>query len=282
MNQYYVYAWTRLDTNEVFYIGKGHGLRYKDMRMRNRYFLNIVNKLGMDNIRIDFLEENLSEAEAFERETYWISYYRNHSSCLTNMTDGGEGSSGWFQYLSPEQQMHHKEISKSFSGKKHTEETKQKMRESMRGKKHHLSEDGRARLSKAASSRPGVWKGKHLSEETKRKISQTRKIRYGPPKRIYDPENRKLPKSVYVYDADGKLLYSFESIAACARFFHDETTPLSSAYIKKLLKGDGKIKSAKMRKHPYFGYIFTHTKLTSPSTIETVSLNELNESNGVE
>ena len=30
MNEYYVYEWFIVDTNEVFYVGKGKGNRYKD------------------------------------------------------------------------------------------------------------------------------------------------------------------------------------------------------------------------------------------------------------
>ena len=43
---YYVYVWFRTDKNEVFYVGKGKGNRSHDMGMRNRHFLNVVNKVG--------------------------------------------------------------------------------------------------------------------------------------------------------------------------------------------------------------------------------------------
>ena len=140
---YYVYKWIRLDKNEVFYIGKGHGNRYKDLRMRNKYFLNVVNKVGMDNINIEIIEDNLDEITAFEKEKYYIKYYKDIGCNLTNLTSGGDGSSDWWNYLSEEEKEHHREISKSFLGKTHSEETKQKMSKSMTGKNiiSHQKED---------------------------------------------------------------------------------------------------------------------------------------------
>lgn len=281
-NRYYVYVWTRLDTNEVFYVGKGHGNRYKDMRMRNRYFLNIVNKVGMDNIKIDIVEKDLSEEDAFEREQYFISYYKTISSCLTNMTKGGEGSSDWFDHLTEEEKELHRELSKSFLGKHHTQETKEKIRKSHLGKTHNMSKEGHDRLSSLAKTRPGYWRGKHLSEDTKRKISEKRKQKYGPPKKVYDPLKRTFPKPVYVYNSFGELVLSFSSRSECVRYFQNDAHKLSEAYIKKLLRGDGHISSSKMKKHPYFGYYFTHKNTTSQSTIETVSSSTFGESNGVE
>lgn len=281
-NVYYVYLWTRLDTNEVFYVGKGHGNRYKDMSMRNKYFLNIVNKVGMDHIQIDIIEENLSEEEAFAKEQHYIAHYKKISSCLTNMTKGGEGSSDWFEHLTEEEKEIHRERSKSFLGKHHTQETKEKIRKSHIGKSHHMSKEGHDKLSELAKHRPSYWKGKHLSEDIKKKMSETRKQRFGPPKKVYDPSKRVLPKPVDVYNANGKLVLSFLSRADCVKYFQNASPKLSEAYIKKLLRGDGYISSNKMKNNPYFGYHFVYKHTTSRSTIETVSSSTFGESNGVE
>lgn len=44
--KYYVYRWVNDDNGEIFYVGKGSNLRYKDKRpsRRNRHFMRYVNK----------------------------------------------------------------------------------------------------------------------------------------------------------------------------------------------------------------------------------------------
>ena len=101
--------------------------------MRNKYFLNVVNKVGIDNTTRKKIEENLTEQEAFDLEIYYIQHYKEIGCELTNMTKGGEGSSDWFEHLSEEEKDKHREISKSFLGRKHTEETKEKIRQSHLG-----------------------------------------------------------------------------------------------------------------------------------------------------
>lgn len=44
---FYVYEWYNIDTNEIFYVGKGCGERYKQATKRNKlfqenYFKNII------------------------------------------------------------------------------------------------------------------------------------------------------------------------------------------------------------------------------------------------
>lgn len=42
MNKAYVYEWYNVDTNEVFYVGKGINNRMHSMKNRNQYFLRYV------------------------------------------------------------------------------------------------------------------------------------------------------------------------------------------------------------------------------------------------
>ena len=92
MNNYYVYEWIRLDTNEPFYVGKGKDDRWRDkIRGRNNHFNNIVNKIP---VAVNILHDNLEEQVAFGLECYYIWLYRDiigYNIC--NINDGGEGNS---------------------------------------------------------------------------------------------------------------------------------------------------------------------------------------------
>lgn len=157
-NNFYVYAWIRLDTNKIFYIGKGSGNRYKDLGMRNRHFLFIVRKLGVNNCKIIKLEENLEEQKAFEKERYYIKYYKDLGEPLTNISDGGDGSSGWFKNSPPEVQERHRQISKSFLGRKHSEKTKYKMSQSALAQHRTLSVHAKELIGIKNSKRISVLK----------------------------------------------------------------------------------------------------------------------------
>ena len=219
---YYVYVWFRTDKNEVFYVGKGHGRRSHDMTMRNRYFLHVVNKVGMNNIVILKLEENLSEAEAFEKEVYYIAYYEKLGHRLTNMTKGGEGSSDWFSRLTEEEKERHREISRSFTGKKHTEETKRKISEAAKGRK--LSPESIEKMKKTIkeNGRIGYWKGKHLSNEAKKKISDHAKTR------VYGKNSN--ARGVTLIGESGEII-QFTTRKECAEFLNIRSTAVLS-YIR--------------------------------------------------
>ena len=63
--RFYVYEWYKTDTGEVFYVGKGSMDRWKSLKGRNPYFMNVFRKYHCcSRIVID----NLDEAEAFMKE----------------------------------------------------------------------------------------------------------------------------------------------------------------------------------------------------------------------
>lgn len=120
----YVYRHRRLDTNEVFYIGKGtiskSFLNSKSEKKkfdrafskknRNQWWTNI-SKLGY---QVELLNTNLTEQEANDLEELLIQTYGRKDCCggiLVNLTDGGEGAVGYI--MSDEQK---RGISKRNSG----------------------------------------------------------------------------------------------------------------------------------------------------------------------
>jgi hypothetical protein len=85
---YYVYAYLRED-GTPYYIGKG-----KDGRITAKHNVSVPK----DESRRKVLRENLSETAAHELEIELIAHYGRKdlgTGILRNMTDGGEGTSGW-------------------------------------------------------------------------------------------------------------------------------------------------------------------------------------------
>ncbi|NTJ22212.1 AP2 domain-containing protein [Rhizobium rhizogenes] len=96
---FYVYAWLR-PCGTPFYIGKGKGARADAVHGRNQVFQRIVDKTRRTGgePRVVRIYESLSETEAFSKERSEIAKYgrlNNKTGILANLTDGGEGSSGY-------------------------------------------------------------------------------------------------------------------------------------------------------------------------------------------
>ena len=186
---YYVYKHVRLDNNTCFYIGKGKEGRL-NVPNRNTIHDNICKKHGYKAGRF---KDKWNEEEAFKLEKdlincyvsklgygiYIKGYYVNkeNDKFLTNMTWGGEGTSGMNAFANKtEEEMETigKKMSESHKGKKLSEEHKQKMSESHIGK-HHSGET-KIKMSKSLKGKNKgkiPWnKGKQLSEEVKRKMSK--------------------------------------------------------------------------------------------------------------
>lgn len=87
--KYYVYMYLRED-GTPYYVGKGTGDR--------AYSKNRTIKPPKDLSRIIFHAQNLTEEEAFAIEIEQIKKYgrvNNNTGILRNLTNGGEGFSGW-------------------------------------------------------------------------------------------------------------------------------------------------------------------------------------------
>ena len=158
---YYTYAYLREDKTP-YYIGKGSGKRI--------YSKDRTIKPPKDKSRIIYLKQNLTEEEAFRHEIYMIDVFGRKdlgTGILYNMTNGGEGSSGWV----PSEESRRK-MSQSSKGKTHSKETRRKMGEAKKGNTYMLgktlSEETRRKIGEAS-------KGRDPSEETRRKISESKK-----------------------------------------------------------------------------------------------------------
>jgi len=149
MSEYYVYMYLRED-GTPYYVGKGKGDRAYNSFRRIK---------APPRDRIIFALKNLTERQAFDNEREFIKWYGrkdNNTGILRNLTDGGEGASGYIP--SEEVRRRQSEIQKS-RGYKASEETRKLISEKNKGKK--LTEEHKKKLSIP------------LSEDHKRKISES-------------------------------------------------------------------------------------------------------------
>jgi hypothetical protein len=98
---FYVYLHRRADTGMPFYVGKGKGDRASRHTSRNPHWLNIVAKVG-DPV-IEFVAAGIDEELALLVEVEQISKFRRMGVRLSNITDGGEGASGFSRVQTPEE-----------------------------------------------------------------------------------------------------------------------------------------------------------------------------------
>lgn len=150
-----IYKVTNTKTNQI-YIGQTikslsarlkehiHEARYQ----KTSYFDNAISKDNQNIFLSEVVEEVENEALLNEREIYYIDLYKANRKKYPNenhynLTDGGRGIKGY----------------------KHSDETKEKIRNSSIGRKHSAESLEKCRLAKL---------GKKRSEETKAKISSSR------------------------------------------------------------------------------------------------------------
>jgi len=171
----YVYEHIRNDTKTVFYVGKGQNKRAYSKHKRNIYWHNIVNKAG--GFTVNFIAKNIDEELALLCEVERIDQLKRLGFKLSNITEGGEGSSGYKHTAESLKKI--SEASKAFmTGRKMPKESIEKMRATKTGML--ASEETKQKISKSLmgnknasgnSNRLGI---KH-TEETKRKISETKR-----------------------------------------------------------------------------------------------------------
>ena len=85
---FYVYEWYVKNTNEIFYVGKGCGNRYKQTNKRNKLFKLYYEKFNCDS-RIIKEFENENDAFIYEHER--ILELKNIDQAKCNLDYGGKG-----------------------------------------------------------------------------------------------------------------------------------------------------------------------------------------------
>jgi hypothetical protein len=157
-NTYYIYQYLRED-GTPYYIGKGKG--------RRAWIKRRVVPLPVDQQLIQIIKDSLTEEEAFRLEEELIAIYGRKdigTGILRNLTNGGEGVKkphkkvAWNKGLKQSLE-HNAKISQALKKYKRTDEHQQNLNQSLKGrppsflgKKH--SEETKQKLSAYFKGRP--------------------------------------------------------------------------------------------------------------------------------
>jgi hypothetical protein len=186
LRSFYVYAFLRSADSSVgakyspYYVGKG-----KDARAYSWHRSGASRPT--DSNFIVFVQEGLTEKEAFDLEKYCITLYGRvdlGTGILRNLTDGGEGKSGFVVSEDVRRKISEAQQGEKhyFFGQNHHEDTKKKISEAMRGEKHPLwgkthSQESKRKMSRSKQGENNNRFGTQHSQETKLKIKLA-KVKY--------------------------------------------------------------------------------------------------------
>jgi len=184
VNRFYVYVLIDPITKVPFYVGKGYGDRDRSHIQEtsrgviphgNKHLYYKIKKILSNgkHVIIERLEVNLQEDISFLREAFYIKKWGRKDlglGPLLNLTDGGEGQSGWIPDKAYKERMSVATSGENngMFGKKHSDETKQKMRE--KASKRLFTPSMRKTWSEVKKGNKNSFYGKHHSEETKKRI----------------------------------------------------------------------------------------------------------------
>jgi len=218
-----------------------------------RLFIRALRKYGMGLFDSSVLFESEDEQLLFKAEREAIQYLETKHPNGYNLTDGGEGSSG---YIFTEEDR--QKVSKGLKGKRKSESHRESMRRAwrkrVRGQKRKpLSQQTKERISNALlGNKNGLrnqgplgktpWnKGKTFSEESRRKMSESHKG-----KRLSAETKAKLSKALKgrVFTEEHKAKLSLSQIGNKKRL-GKKNSPEHNAKIGKGNKG--KIRSIETR-----------------------------------
>lgn len=148
------------DVSRIFYVGKGSGNRVNSEFHRSNHWKSIVAKHGLIAEKVASWE---THQQALEHEKFLIFCFRSMGIQLCNLTDGGDGASGWKHTKETKER-----ISKASKNRSLSDETKNKISIANKGNKSRLGCKNSEKHKAIMSSK---FKGKKLSEEHKQKLS---------------------------------------------------------------------------------------------------------------
>ena len=174
--KFYVYLHSKPD-GDIFYVGKGCGKRAYDFKSnRNPHFIRTVKKIGPMNVGVEIFACG-SEAEALSTEVDIIAVLRRANHPLVNLTNGGDGVSGYVQSIETRAKLfaankgrvlsaeHRANISAAHMGRVFSAERKQNISQALTGRKSApFTDEAKRNMSLALTGRP-------VSEATKQKLS---------------------------------------------------------------------------------------------------------------
>jgi len=219
MSEFYVYVYKK-PNGTPFYVGKGKDDRdsyhlkeaLKESTIDcNKHKISTIRKIvaAGDSVVIERVCSNLPEDMAFELEGFLIEEIGRADlgkGPLCNMTNGGEGLSGLIRDISGENNPNYGRRGEAaiWFGRKHTQETKNKMANAQKGRviteehkaamRKPKSEEGKAAIREA--QRKLRESGYRPSEESNIKRSNTLKGRPSPMKGRQQSEEAKLKMSL--------------------------------------------------------------------------------------
>jgi hypothetical protein len=141
--KYYTYAHYTLDTNELFYIGKGTGNRCNSENNRNIYWKRKVAKHGF---KVCVLALWDTEEDAYIHEKVLIDAFKSLGYKLCNIANGGKG--GLSGVLNPK-------VSAANKTREWSEDSRKKVSGTLRGRK--MSEEFKEKTSKRLKEVPKTF-----------------------------------------------------------------------------------------------------------------------------